>query len=153
MTVPRFETTVQLEGKDATGLRVPADVVEALGRGKRPPVYVTVNGYTYRSTVAAYGDVFMLPLAKKHRAAAGVEPGEVVQVTVELDEDERTVEVPPELVAALAASPGAAERFAALSYSHQRRWAEHVDEAKGPDTRERRAKKAAAELAAPTTPE
>ncbi len=152
MTVPRFETTVQLEGKDATGLRIPADVVETLGRGKRPPVYVTVNGYTYRSTVAAYGDVFMLPLAKKHRAAAAVEAGEVVQVTVELDEDERTVEVPPELIAALAASPGAAERFAALSYSHQRRWAEHVDEAKSPDTRGRRAKKAAAELVAPTTP-
>ncbi|MET0831295.1 MAG: YdeI/OmpD-associated family protein [Acidimicrobiia bacterium] len=150
--MPRFETTAQLEGKDATGLRVPADVVDALGRGKRPPVYVTVNGYTYRSTVAAYGDLFMLPLAKKHRTAAAVEPGEVVQVTVELDEDERTVEVPPELVAALAASPGATERFAALSYSHQRRWAEHVDEAKSAETRERRALKAAAELAAPTTP-
>ncbi len=133
-------------------MRVPADVVDALGRGKRPPVYVTVNGYTYRSTVAAYGDLFMLPLAKKHRSAAAVEPGEVVQVTVELDEDERTVEVPPELVAALAASPGATERFAALSYSHQRRWAEHVDEAKSAETRERRAMKAAAELAAPTTP-
>ena len=146
--MPTFETTVRLEGKDATGLAVPAEVVEALDHGKRPPVYVTLNGHTYRSTVAAYGDLFMLPLARKHREAAGVRAGEVVEVNVELDEDERVVEVPPELADAMAAAPGAAERFAALSYSHQRRWAEHVDEAKSPETRERRALKAAAELAA-----
>ena len=146
--MPVFETTVDLEGKGATGLRVPSDVVAALGKGKRPPVYVTVNGYTYRSTVAAYGEVFMLPLAKKHRAAAGVEAGDIVAVIVELDEDERVVEVPPELAAALAASPEATERYGALSYSHQRRWAEHVDGSKSAETRERRAAKAVEELAA-----
>ena len=64
----RFKTTLQLEGRTATGFRVPPEVVEALGRGKRPPVTVTLNGaYTYRSTIAPYGDVYMLGVAAEHR--------------------------------------------------------------------------------------
>jgi hypothetical protein len=70
-----FRTTIQLEGKTATGFAVPPEVVAALGTGKRPAVRVTLNGYAYRSTVAAYADgVFMLPLAGEHRTAAGVRP-------------------------------------------------------------------------------
>ncbi len=70
----RFRTIVELNGKTATGMRVPQEVVRALDAGKRPPVYVTLNGYTYRSTVAAYGEDFYLPVAKEVRAAAGVRP-------------------------------------------------------------------------------
>ena len=75
-----------------------------------------LNGYTYRSTVAAYGDVFMLPLSAAHRAAAGVKAGDAVEVTIELDTAPRTVEAPADLAAALAAQPGAAAAFDALSY-------------------------------------
>ena len=76
---------VQAEDSNATGLRVPAEVVAALGAGKRPKVTVSLNGYSYRSTVAAYGDVFMLPLSAEHRTAAGVKAGDQVQVTIALD--------------------------------------------------------------------
>ena len=44
--------------QDGRRLRVPASAVEALGKGKRPPVVVTINGYTYRNTVAVYGDEY-----------------------------------------------------------------------------------------------
>ena len=64
-------TVVQAEGKKATGLQVPTEAVTALGKGKKPHVRVSLRGYTYRSTVAAYGDVFMLPLSAEHREAAG----------------------------------------------------------------------------------
>lgn len=78
-----FSTTVeQAAGKNATGLRVPTDVVAGLGSHKRPQVTVSLNGYTYRSTVAAHGDVFMLPLSAEHRAAAGVQAGDRVEVTI-----------------------------------------------------------------------
>ena len=86
----QFRTTLQLEGKTATGFQVPADVVEAMGKGKRPPVTVTINGYTYRSTVAAFGEVFMLPLAAEHRVAAGVAAGDEIEVDLELDERRAT---------------------------------------------------------------
>ena len=71
---------------------MPAAVVAALGVGKRPTVTVSLNGYTYRSTVAAYGELFMLPLAAEHRTAAGVKAGDQVTVTIELDLAPRAVE-------------------------------------------------------------
>ena len=134
-----FTTIVQKDDeKNATGLPVPADVIAGLGAGKRPKVSVTIGGYTYRSTVAAYGDVFMLPLSAEHRAAAGVSAGESVEVTLALDTEPRTVEVPPDLATALAARSGATEAFAALSYSIRKEHVRQVETAKAQETRERR---------------
>ena len=129
---------VQEEGMNATGLPVPADAVAAMGAGKRPKVTVSLNGYTYRSTVAAYGDVFMLPLSAEHRTAAGVKAGDQVEVTIELDLAPRTVEVPADLAAALAAQPGATAAFDALSYTMRKEYVRQVEEAKAPATRDRR---------------
>ena len=129
---------VQAEGMNATGLRVPAEAVAALGTGKRPKVTVSLNGYTYRTTVAAYGDVFMLPLSAEHRAAAGVKAGDEVEVTIELDLAPRTVEVPADLAAALAAQPGATAAFDALSYTMRKEYVRQVEEAKALETRHRR---------------
>jgi antitoxin component of MazEF toxin-antitoxin module len=129
---------VQAEDVNATGLRVPAEAVAALGAGKKPKVTVTLNGYTYRSTVAAYGDVFMLPLSAAHREAAGVKAGDQVEVTIELDLAPRTVEVPADLAAALSAKPGATAAFDALSYTMRKEYVRQVEEAKAQETRTRR---------------
>lgn len=139
-----FPATIRLEGRTATGIEVPPAVVVALGTGKRPPVRVTVNGYTYRSTVAAYGDVFMLPLAAEHRAAAGVQAGQEVEVTLELDTAPREVEVPPELAAALGADPAAKAFFDGLSYSNKRVFTLSVEGTANPETKARRVDKALA---------
>lgn len=134
-----FMTTVQKDDNvNATGLPVPAEAVAALGKGKKPPVKVTVGGHTYRSTVAAYGDVYMLPLSAENRTAAGVSAGDQVEVTLELDLEPRTVAVPDDLAAALAAKPGAAEAFAALSYSARKEFVRQVESAKAEETRTRR---------------
>lgn len=134
-----FSTTVQqAEGVNATGLPIPAEIVAALGSHKRPPVVVTINGYTYRNTIAGYGDVFMLSLAAEHRKAAGVQAGDTVEVTLELDTEPRTVEVPADLAAALAAKPGATEAFDALAPSKRKEFVRQVNEAKAQETRERR---------------
>jgi hypothetical protein len=135
----KFTTTIQqAEGLNATGFSVPPEVIDALGSGKRPKVTITLNGYTYRSTVAAYVDVFMLPLAQEHRAAAGVKAGDEVEITLALDTEPRTVEVPEDLAAALAGKPGAREAFDRLSYSARKEHVRQVNEAKAQETRERR---------------
>lgn len=132
-------TVVQAEGKNATGLRIPVEVIAGLGSSKKPAVIVTIADYTYRSTVAAYsGDVFMLPISQEHRAAAGVKAGDEVEVTLELDTTPRTVEVPDDLAAALAGQPGATAAFDALSYSVRKEHARQVESAKAQETRERR---------------
>lgn len=134
-----FTTTVfKDETKNATGLRVPAEAVAALGASKRPAVTVSLNGYTYRSTVAAYGELFLLPLAAEHRERAGLKAGDEIQVTLELDTEPRTVALPDDLAAALAAKPGARAAFDALAPSQRKEQVRQVETAKAQATRERR---------------
>jgi hypothetical protein len=134
----RFRTTIQLEGKTATGFRVPPEVVTGLGQGKRPPVRVTIGGHTYRSTVAVFGDVFMLPLAAEHRQAAGVAAGDAVDVDLELDTAPREVMVPADFAEALDREPGARRFFDGISYSNRRRLVLSIEDAKTAETRQRR---------------
>ncbi len=134
----RFSTTVELEGKTATGIRVPAEVVASFGKGKRPPVKVTINGYTYRSTIAAYTEAYMLPVSREVREAAGIAAGDQIEVDVELDEAPREVVVPEDFAHTIAADLDASRFFASLSYSNRRRFVMGVEEAKTPETRQRR---------------
>lgn len=103
---------------------------------------VTLNGYTYRSTVAAMGGRYLLPLSAEHRNAAGVQAGDEVDVDVELDTQPRVVEVPADLRAALDGDPQAKAAWERLSYSHQRQHVLAIDQAKATATRERRIAKA-----------
>jgi len=142
----QFRTTVELGGKTATGLEVPAEVVDALGAGKRPAVSVTIGGHTYRSTIAPMGGRFLLPLSAENRTAAGVVAGDEVDVTVERDDAPREVLVPPDLQAALDADPAAKAFFEGLSKSNRQRHVLSVEGAKTPETRARRVEKAVVSL-------
>ena len=134
----RFHTTVEQSGRTATGIRIPAEIVEALGSGKRPAVKVTINGFTYRSTVAVLGGVFMVGLSAENRAGAGVAGGDEVDVEIELDAEPREVSVPDDLAAALNAEPAARATFDGLSYSNRSWHVLSVTGAKTDATRQRR---------------
>jgi hypothetical protein len=134
----RFRATLQQSGKTATGIEVPAKVVEALGAGKRPPVRATINGYTYRSSIASLGGVYMLSVSAEVRERAGVAAGNVVDVDVELDTAPREVAVPDDLAQALKQDAAAKRFFEGLSYSNQRRLVMAIDAAKTAETRQRR---------------
>jgi hypothetical protein len=134
----RFHATVALNGKTATGIEVPPDVVTDLGGGKRPAVTVTVNGYTYRNSIGSMGGRYLISVSADVRAKAGVAAGDEVDVDVELDTAPRVVTVPPDVALALAAQPAARTAFDALAYSHQQRWVSSVEDAKTAATRDRR---------------
>jgi len=104
----------------------------------RAPVRVTLNGYTYRSTIAAMGGPPCIPLRKSHREAAGLEGGETILVRLDLDTEKREVTPPADLVKALKAEPPAWERWRELSFTHQREHVEAIEEAKKQETRARR---------------
>jgi hypothetical protein len=134
----RFRTTIQQSGKTATGIQVPAEVIEALGAGKRPAVTVTINGYTYRSTVAVMGGRYMVGVNAEHRARAGVAGGEEVDVDIDLDTAPREVSVPADFAVALDAEPEARRTFEGLSYSNKSWHVLQVEGAKTDGTRQRR---------------
>ena len=113
----RFRTRILQSGKTATGIRIPDEIVEGLGAGRRPPVRVTIGGYTYRSTVAVMGEAYMVGVNADNRAAAGVRGGDEVDVEIELDTAPREISVPADLASALDAEPMARCTFDGLSNS------------------------------------
>lgn len=142
----KFKTVVELGGKTATGIRVPAEIVKELGSGQRPRVYVTINDHTYRSSIAPYSGEYLIPVSADVREAAGVAAGDEIEVAVRLDTDPREVEVPEDLAAALAADPEAAKFFESLSYSNKRRIVLPIEDAKTAETRQRRIDKSVEKL-------
>jgi hypothetical protein len=136
MTAKQFKTTLIHEGPMCF-IRVPFDVRAVFGKA-RPPVKVTLNGYTYRSTIASMGNGPCIPLRKSNREAAGLQGNETLEVRLELDTEKRVVTPPKALVSELKRKPGAWARWGELSYSHQREYVEAIEGAKKPETRIRR---------------
>ncbi len=133
----KFRAKLLQAGKTATGIEVPATVVDTLASGKRPKVRVTLNGYTYRSSVAPMGGKFMVGVSAEVRERAGVAGGDVVDVDLELDAEPREVTVPPDFSAALRRDPAARRSFEGL-YSKKRWHVLSIEGAKTAETRQRR---------------
>jgi hypothetical protein len=132
-----FHTTILRTGKNTAAIQVPEEIIEKLGSSKRPLVRVTIKEYTYRSAVAVMGGKFMLGVSAENRQAAGVQGGEEVDVTIELDLEPRTVELPDDLKAALTKA-GALKAFENSAPSMRKEYVRQVTEAKAQETRGRR---------------
>jgi hypothetical protein len=144
----KFRAKLLLSGKTATGIQVPDKIVAGLNAGKRPAVRVTINGYTYRNTIASMGGVFMLSVSEEVRKNAGIAAGDMVDVDLEPDTAPREVTVPPDFAAALKRDASAKKFFESLSYSNKLRHVLSIEGAKTPETRQRRIEKAIGELRA-----
>jgi hypothetical protein len=142
----RFRTVILKSDKTATGIQIPDEIVTALGSGKKPAVRVTINGYTYRSSVATLDGKFMVGVSADTREKAGVAGGDEVEVDIELDTEPREVVVPTDFAEALDRDPDAKRFFNSLSYSNKRRHTLSIEDAKTPETRQRRIDKAIATL-------
>ncbi|TXR57856.1 YdeI/OmpD-associated family protein [Quadrisphaera setariae] len=150
----RYRTAVLNPRGNATGLEVPADVVEALGAGKRPLLRVTVvrvdgssEPYSWTTTPGTMGGVVMVPLSSEHRTAAGLAAGDEVDVDVEVASAPAPLAVPDDLAAAVEGA-GATAFFDQLAPSHRKEWVRWVEEAKKAETRASRVAQAAEALAA-----
>jgi hypothetical protein len=108
-----FEGTLKQEGS-GTLLEVPFDVRAAFGKA-RAPVRGTVNGHPFRTTVAVYGGRYFLGFRREIREAAGFGDGDRLSVVLELDDGPRTVDLPAELEAVVAADSEARAAFDRLS--------------------------------------
>jgi hypothetical protein len=138
----QFRARLQPRGPAAAVVLDDAQVA-AVGEGaKRFPVVATINGYTWRTSVTRMGGEFLLGLNRQVRRGAGVEAGDEVEVSVELDTAPQEVEVPGALTAALAADPQAKASFEHLAFSHRKEYARWIAEARQEETRQRRVQQA-----------
>ena len=133
----KFSAVVKPAG-NATGVEVPAEVVDALGSGRRPKVVITIGGHTWRSRVAAAGGRFIVGISAANRAASGISGGDVTEVDLQLDDEPRVVAEPPDLAAALDQDPRARAAFDRLPYGLKNKHVRDIEGAKSPETRRRR---------------
>ncbi|MGZ8755956.1 MAG: DUF1905 domain-containing protein [Acidimicrobiia bacterium] len=139
----RFQTTLrQAEGKQATGLIVPVEVIEQLGHGQKPPVRASINGHEFRTTVGVMGGLHMIGVSAAIRSETGLAAGDTVEVELTVDTSPREVEIPDDLAEAFAAQPEARDFFSTLSNSLQRYHVDNINAAKAAETRQRRIDKA-----------
>jgi Bacteriocin-protection, YdeI or OmpD-Associated/Domain of unknown function (DUF1905) len=137
-----FHTTLfQPEGRPVTGIVVPGSIIEQLDHGKRPPVRVSLNGHEYRSTVAVMGGQYLISVSAEIREETGLAAGDQIDVVLTVDTSTREVEVPEDLDAAFDDNPGTREFFSQLSNSLQRYHVKNIEDAKAPETRQRRVDK------------
>ncbi len=139
-TPVRFHTTILKTGENTTGIEVPEEIIEKLDSGKRPLVRVTIKQYTYRGAVAVMDGKFMISLSAANRQAANVQGGEEVDISLELDLEPRTVEIPEDLKSVLIEA-GALEAFEKSAPSMRKEYVRQVEEAKAKETRDRRINK------------
>jgi hypothetical protein len=137
-----FQGLIEAAGKTAAGIEVPVAVLASFGAGKRPPVRVTINGHTYRTSVGSMGGRYLVSCSVENRHAAGVAAGDTVDVGIEVDAQPREVELPQDFVTALDREAGARRFFDSLSYSERRWFVLGIDGAKTAQTRQRRIDKA-----------
>jgi hypothetical protein len=140
-----FKTTLLQIGNN-TGICVPDEVVEKLGAGKKPPVQVTVNNFTYRNTIAVMGGKYMISVSAAIRNQTGLKGGDPINVTLELDTAPRTVEVPADFQKLLDKNQKAKAFFETLSNSSKQRYVLPLADAKTEETRQRRMEKAIKDL-------
>ena len=136
----KYKTIIVQTGNN-TGIYVPANILEKLNGGKRPLVKVTLNGYTYRSAVGKMGDKFMISLSAENRKNANVNGGDTLEVTVTLDTEPRTVEMPKDLQLALNKNQTVKADFEKLAPSKKKAFVLSVTDAKTEETRKSRIEK------------
>jgi hypothetical protein len=118
---------------------VPGEVADALGLKGRPKIRAVIAGHPYRGSLMPMGDgTFVLGVLKAIQEAEGLKRGDTIAVELEIDTAPRVIEPPAELARALARDKGAKAAWEKLSYTNQRELARSLDEAKRPETRERR---------------
>ncbi len=130
------------------GIELPFDPKAVFGR-VRTPVKVTLNGYTYPSTIFSMGGCYWVPVARVAREGAGVGPGEKIRVEIAEDDEPREVKAPADLARLLKADAKLKTAWERLSFSHKREHASALEEAKKPETRARRLEKLVLALRAP----
>jgi hypothetical protein len=141
MAEKKLRFAAKIEGKEAgvvAAITPPVDVIEWFGTRARVPIRGTINGFPFRSSLMPCGNARMMPVNKALRDGAGVKPGDVVEVVMERDQDERRVEAPPELERELAKSKKAQQRWGELAFTHKKEMAISISGAKQEETRQRR---------------
>lgn len=142
----KFTSQLTIVEADNAGIPVPPEVVTALAGGNHPKVQLTLNGFSYRSSIAKYGDEYWIPVSKARRSAGKLEVDVPYEIEIDLDTAPRAVELPDELAQHFASDTASKQAWEAMSFSNQLRLVTPILNAKKPETRQRNIDKVIAQL-------
>ncbi len=134
----KLTAVLEPTGKNTTAFVIPEPVVDELAGGRSPKVSVTVDGYTFRTSVARRGERYLLGVSAERRAAAGLSAGQMVEIDLVLDTAPRDVDVPEDLARALRRDADASAAWAKLAYSRRQWHVLNITAAKKDQTRQER---------------
>lgn len=141
MAERKLRFKVKLEGQEGSSvawMNAPFDVPETFGTKARVPVRGTINGFPFRSSLMPMGGCHGMAVNKTMREGAKAQAGDVVEVVMERDIGERTVDPPTELKQELAKHQKAREHWDKLAFTHKKEMANSIREARQEETRKRR---------------
>ena len=150
----RFKVLLEgYENTKATGIIIPFDVEKVFGTRARVPVRGTINGFAFRSSIFPTGKgTHYMVVNKGTREGAKAKAGDLIRVVMQRDDEPRVITPPQDFARALKSNKAAQAMWGKLNYSDQRGCVNSIEEAKKPETRERRIEKAVAQLAAGKKP-
>lgn len=120
----------------------PYDVRKEFGKG-RVKVKALIDGVEYHgSLVKMGGDCHRIGINHEVRKETGKNPGDKVHVVIEEETEERTVEVPEDLLNLMQKEPAVLSFFNKLSFTHKKEYVKWIKEAKREETRKARLVKA-----------
>lgn|SRR5690606_18197650 len=131
----KFKTKIFTGGGNTAGFWIPEEIVKSFGKGKRVPVVVTINGYSYKNTITSYEGKFAIGVSMENREKANVKVGDEVEIDLQHDDKPRTVEVPKDMQKELDKNPKAKEIFEKLAYSYKKEYVRWINDAKKEETR------------------
>lgn len=141
-----FEAVIKkVDGVNGAYVEPPFDVEKVFG-AKRVKVLATFDGVAYRGSIVRMGGCYMLGMTQAIRKQIGKEPGDLVMVTVEKDEEERIPEAPADFMEALIKNGAALTTYEKLSYSGKRDYVLWITDAKKEETRKDRIEKSIVKL-------
>jgi uncharacterized protein YdeI (YjbR/CyaY-like superfamily) len=146
----KFQAKVIPSG-NALAVVIPTAVMKTLGSEARPLIAITINGHQWRSRVALKNGKRLIGISAANRVKSGIAEGEVVPVELERDNQPRVVTEPADLAKALKGVPPAREAFNRLPFGLKNRYVNLIQEAKTPETRQRRIAKLVVDLCAGKT--
>lgn len=141
MAIKKFTAVLEKSDKgiDATFISIPFDVENEYGTKGQVKVKATFDGHPYRGVIANMGTgCHVIGVRKDIRAAIDKQAGDRVAVTLELDTEERVVDVPQDLQKLLTKSPKAEAFYNTLSFTNRKEYAVWVSSAKKQETRDKR---------------
>ncbi|KQU94006.1 YdeI/OmpD-associated family protein [Devosia sp. Root105] len=129
---------VVIPSGNATAVEIPDEVMQSLGPEARPPVAITINGYSWRSRVAIKNGQRLVGISAAQRTAAGIEAGQAIEIDISLDTAPRDVDEPDDLKSALDGDPAARAGFDKLPFGLKAKHVRDIEAAKSPEVRARR---------------